>query len=297
MWTGVFSSCKPVPKWGCNMAESPRIHIGNQTAFFAAPLQPFAFAVEQGFDAFEFFPEGSTDGPSWSTADVRPEMRDFIREQAKRFDIRLSVHASLTADPRTPAGLRVLARDVAFAREIGAHVINLHLASADPEGFGRAALFLAAPLQAAGLQLSLENTIATAPEDINELFVQMRARDRARAFAIGLCLDIGHANLHASTRNDFLAYVDRLSPRVPIVHVHAHENRGDTDSHMTLFTGPAGQNTSGIEGLVHRLLQRGYSGSIIFEQWPYPSSLLSTARDRLRAIIEAAQSGKADRAR
>jgi sugar phosphate isomerase/epimerase len=279
------------------MAESPRIHIGNQTAFFAAPLQPFAFAVEQGFDAFEFFPNGSGDGPSWSTADVRPETRDFIREQAKRFDMRLSVHASLTADPTTPAGLRVLARDVAFAREIGARVVNLHLASADPEGFGRAALFLAAPLQAAGLQLSLENTIATAPEDINQLFAQMRSRDRARAFAIGLCLDIGHANLHESTRNDYLGYVDRLSTRVPIVHVHAHENRGDCDSHMTLFTGPAGENPAGIEGLVQRLITRGYNGSIIFEQWPYPSSLLSTARDRLRAIIDAAQSGKADRAR
>jgi sugar phosphate isomerase/epimerase len=297
MWTSVSSSRKLVPKWGCNMAESPRIHIGNQTAFFAAPLQPFAFAVEQGFDAFEFFPGGSTDGPSWATADVRPEMRDFIREQAKRLGIRLSVHASLTADPTTPAGLRVLARDVAFAREIGAQVVNLHLAPADPEGFGRAALFLAAPLQAAGLQLSLENTIATAPEDINQLFAQMRARDRARAFAIGLCLDIGHANLHASTRNDYLGYVDRLSTRVPVVHVHAHENRGDTDSHMALFTGPAGENPAGIEGLVQRLITRGYNGSIILEQWPYPSNLLATARDRLRAIVEAAQPSREDSAR
>ncbi|HJX64690.1 MAG TPA: TIM barrel protein [Polyangia bacterium] len=274
------------------MAESPRIYIGNQTAFFAAPLQPFAFAVEQGFDAFEFFPDGSAEGPSWATADVPPELCAFIREQAERRDIRLSVHASLTADPMTVPGLRVLARDVAFARDIGAQVVNLHLAPVDPEVFGRAVLFLAAPLQAVGLQLSLENTIATAPEDINALFDRLRARDRARARSIGVCLDIGHANLYQGTRNDYLGYLDRLSAHVTIVHVHVHENRGEHDSHMTLFTGPAGENPLGVEGLVQRLVARGYTGSIIFEQWPRPSSLLVTARNRLRAIIEVAQSGK-----
>jgi sugar phosphate isomerase/epimerase len=118
-----------------------------------------------------------------------------------------------------------------------------------------------------------------------------------RARSVGLCLDIGHANLFEGTRNDYLGYLDRLSARVPIVHVHAHENRGDHDSHMTLFTGPAGENPLGIEGLVRRLIERSYSGSIIFEQWPRPASLLATARNRLRAIIEVAQSGKGARTR
>jgi len=43
---------------------------------------------------------------------------------------------------------------------------------------------------------------------------------------------------------------------------------------MTLFTGPAGENPLGIEGLVRRLIERSYSGSIIFEQWPRPASVL-----------------------
>ena len=293
----VSSSCRLVLKWDEKMAESSRIHIGNQTAFYVAPLQPFAFAVEQGFDAFEFFPDGSAEGPSWATADVPPEIRAFIREQAKRRDIRLSVHASLAADPMTASGLRVLARDVAFARDIGAQVVNLHLAPVEPQVFGRAVLLLAAPLQAVGLQLSLENIIATAPEDINALFADLRARDQVRARSVGLCLDIGHANLFEGTRNDYLGYLDRLSDRVPIVHVHLHENRGDNDSHMMLFTGPAGENPLGIEGLVRRLIERSYSGSIIFEQWPRPSSLLSMARNRLRAIIEVAQSAKGNKTR
>jgi sugar phosphate isomerase/epimerase len=186
---------------------------------------------------------------------------------------------------------------VAFARDIGARLVNLHLASVEREAFGRGVLLLAAPLQAVGLQLSLENTIATAPEEINTLFDRLRARDRVRARSVGLCLDIGHANLHEGTRNDYLGYLDRLSAQVPIVHVHAHENCGDHDSHMTLFTGPAGENPLGIEGLAQRLIARGYSGSIIFEQWPRPSSLLAMARNRLRAIIEVAQSGKGNRTR
>jgi len=43
---------------------------------------------------------------------------------------------------------------------------------------------------------------------------------------------------------------------------------------MTLFTGPAGENPLGIEGLARRLIERSYSGSIIFEQWPRPASVL-----------------------
>jgi sugar phosphate isomerase/epimerase len=167
----------------------------------------------------------------------------------------------------------------------------------EPQAFGRAVLLLAAPLQAVGLQLSLENIIATAPEDINALFADLRARDQVRARSVGLCLDIGHANLFEGTRNDYLGYLDRLSDRVPIVHVHLHENRGDHDSHMMLFTGPAGENPLGIEGLARRLIERSYSGSIIFEQWPRPSSLLSMARNRLRAIIEVAQSAKGNKTR
>jgi sugar phosphate isomerase/epimerase len=279
------------------MAEPSRIHIGNQTAFSAPPLQPFAFAIQQGFDAFEFFPDGAPAGPGWATEDVSPETRAFIRTQAKVRGIRLSVHASLAADPLTAAGLAEFASDVAFARDIGARLVNLHLVAGDPEVLSRALLPLAAPLDAVGLQLSLENTLTTAPEDINRLFACLRAVDRARARPIGVCLDIGHANLHSGTRNDYLKYLDRLSARVPIVHLHAHENRGDQDGHMTLFTGPAGEDPSGIEGLVQRLLGRGYTGSMILEQWPEPHELLLAARDRLRAIIDAAEAGKRATAR
>jgi sugar phosphate isomerase/epimerase len=269
------------------MGESPRIHIGNQTAFFVGPLLPFEFAVEQGFDAFEFFPDGEPAGPGWSAADLSLETRARIRTTAEAHDLRLSVHASLCADLLSAAGRNVLWADVDLARDIRARVFNIHLLPVWDDAYVGAVLSLATRLAAADLVLAIENTPANRPEDFDALFVRLRALDAAAARPIGICLDIGHANLHDGTRNDYLAYFDRLATSVPVVHVHAHENRGDADSHMTLFTGPARKNPAGIEGLVRRLLERHYAGSVILEQWPDPPELLASARRKLRAMIAA----------
>jgi sugar phosphate isomerase/epimerase len=100
-----------------------------------------------------------------------------------------------------------------------------------------------------------------------------------------MCLDIGHANLCASTRNDYLGYLDRLDLRVPIIHLHVHENWGDCDSHLPLFTGPAGRDGAGVRGFIERIKRRNYSGSIILEQWPHPPSLLNQAREGLKQLL------------
>jgi hypothetical protein len=68
--------------------------------------------------------------------------------------------------------------------------------------------------------------------------------------------------------------------------LHLHENYGDRDSHLTLFTGPSRDNTTGLEGLIDRLARRGFAGSAILEQWPWPPSLLVDARKRLRGLFD-----------
>jgi sugar phosphate isomerase/epimerase len=267
-----------------------RIPVGNQTAFFAPPLLPFEFAVEQGFDAFEFFPDGRPAGPGWETADLSPETRARIRATARACRIRLSVHAALAASPLGREGRARLFEEMDFARDVGARVFNIHWVPGDCEAFALAVVALVPALVAADLVLSIENTPAAAPEDFNALFARLQTLDPSAVLSVGMCLDIGHANLHVSTRNDYLAYLHRLSGQVPVVHGHLHENRGDSDSHLTLFTGPAGKDPAGVEALVHHLIDRGYAGSLILEQWPNPPGLLATARDRLRSIMDGAAS-------
>jgi sugar phosphate isomerase/epimerase len=263
------------------MAEGS-FSIGNQTAFFVPPMLPFGFAVEQGFEAFEFFPDDKPNDHGWSADDLGPRTRSFIRTTAVERGIRLSVHASLTADLHSPAGRSALFRDLTLAREIGARVLNLHFEARDPDGLARDLTDLVGVLRESDLLLTVENTVTASPEDFNDLFARLPDGP------IAMCLDIGHANLYQGTRNDYVGYLDRLAKTIPIAHIHAHENRGDADSHLPLFTGPSQHNPSGLQGLIARLQRRGFSGSVILEQWPDPPHLLVAARDGLRALIERA---------
>src|SRR5699024_9077048 len=111
-------------------------------------------------------------------------------------------------------------------------------------------------------------------------------RDGASPWVVGMCFDMGHANLCHATRHDYCGYVDRLSEKVPIIHWHAHETWGDLDSNLTLFTGPPAQRDAGIRGLLERLLRRCFSARVILEQWPDPPGLLAQAPNRLRHLIE-----------
>ncbi|MGD0838558.1 MAG: TIM barrel protein [Polyangia bacterium] len=258
------------------------LKIGNQTAFFAAPTEPFAYAVEHGFAAFEFFPDGGPTGRGWSADDVSAEQRCQLRRAAEAARMRISVHAALEATLLGEQGGEKLLRDVELARDLGACVLNLHLVPGDAAGCGRAALAVAEILRPLGITLALENTVEVGPDYVNQVFAQLPAASGARG--VGLCFDMGHANLHLACHNDYLAYLDRLADHVPIVHAHIHENWGDGDRHLPLFTGPAGRDSSGVAGLLRRLRQRRFHGSLILEQWPAPPSLLLAARAGLRAL-------------
>jgi sugar phosphate isomerase/epimerase len=266
------------------MAEGARFFIGNQTAFFASPSEPFAFAARHGFDAFEFFPDRGPMGRGWSADDVTAAERRAFRQTAQERGLRLSVHAGLDVGLLDANGGTTLTRDIQLARDIGAQLLNLHLVPGEVEGCCRAARALVGMLQPLGMTLALENTIAVGPDEVNRLFEQLRTPAMGCPGGVGLCLDIGHANLYRGTHNDYLAYLDRLGEHVPIVHAHLHENWGDRDSHLTLFTGPSGTDPAGVAGLLARLRQRHYRGSLILEQWPTPASLLLVAQGRLRAL-------------
>ena len=267
--------------------KTMRIRIGNQTSVNAASvMQPFEYAVAHGFDAFEWFPDKKETGQGWTEDDLSKEARAAIKETARERDISLSVHSSLPSDPLDPHTKQLLMKSLELAQDIGATLFNIHFHPGERiNRYAESVLPLIKTLSQSGLRLSIENTIETTPEDLNQFFRHLRDLRVPDIASVGVCLDMGHANLCRQTRNDYLRYVDLLGAEVPIIHVHMHENYGDFDNHLTVFTGPSAKDPSGIKGLVQRLKARGFSGNIIFEQWPHPADLLDVARTRLIGII------------
>lgn len=257
------------------------IRVGNQSAFSAYPLtQPFEFALHHGFDAFEWFPDKHSDGSGWIPADLSPRQRQELRSRARDAGISLTVHAPIHVDPLRTATHRDFEESLRLAVDLGAGLLNIHLI--DPlrlEEFAQAVLPWIQRCSIAGVKLTVENLPAIAPEDINRLFTLIPRH------GLGFCFDLGHANLHPSTRNDYIAFIDRLAQGVPIQHLHLHENYGDEDSHLVLFSGPAGENDQGLIALWKRLQERHFSGTAILEQWPSPPEKLTQARDQFLDLI------------
>src|SRR5512139_1167128 len=222
----------------------PIIKIGNQTAFSSATImEPFEFAVNNGFDAFEWFPDKKTTGEGWLASDIPEETRAKIRRTAVACNMRLSVHAPWQSDPLAADNAASFQEIIGFAVDVGASLLNIHLSSdLGPAAFAEALTPLLALIKEAGIHLSVENTVYTSPSDFNLFFRQLRKTYSGDISLVGMCLDIGHANLCSETLNDYLRFLDLLDDDVQIIHLHMHENYGDHDSHLTVFTGPAGRD-------------------------------------------------------
>jgi sugar phosphate isomerase/epimerase len=259
------------------------IRIGNQTSCHVPARLPFEFALRQGFDAFEWFSDKGRAG--WCEDDTSPAERVELRRIATASGLRFSVHAPHTADATTQTGSEAIRKSIRFAADVGAGVVNCHLfAEHAARPFAESLGPLLEEARAAGVRLSLENTPQTPPDHFNAVFGVLAAMPEA-AGRVGMCLDSGHANLFALTRNDFLRFVDLLGQHVLIIHWHAHENWGDRDSHLPLFTGPSARDDRGLRGLVRRLKERGFAGSVVLEQWPQPPEVLVATRQRLQELL------------
>lgn len=282
---------RPGHKQGRRMSNSPAIKIGNQTAFSASlPTVPFDFALSSGFDAFEWFPDRRPSGEGWDESDIDAVTAVYIADSTKARNIRASVHAPWHANPGSAEGLSAIINDMDFALKLKASLLNIHyFGESGARTYANAIAPAIKTARDSGISLSIENTPSSAPGDFNELFGLIRDIYGEDARHVGMCFDMGHANLFGATRNDYIKYFDSLAPHVPIIHMHMHENFGDGDSHLALFTGPSFHNQDGIRMLLERLMKRGFSGSMILEQWPEPNLLLVNARNRLLAMIEGLQ--------
>lgn len=263
-----------------------RLAIGNQTAFYSKTVsEPFLYALVQGFTAFEWFPDKKhyNDRPDqgFEFSDISLARRNRIRQAAE--GMMISVHAPWQADPMKETGLESIMESLEFASDIDAGLVNIHLSDKDPNDFAQALEPVIYAAQNLNLRLSLENTPDTGPEECNAFFSSLKNLS-IPADHVGLCFDMGHANLCKSTKNRYPDFLDMLDPEVPVIHLHVHENYGDKDSHLCLFTGPSASDDTGVRMMLTRLAERGYSGAAIMEQWPDNRSHLIEAFTRLNLL-------------
>jgi sugar phosphate isomerase/epimerase len=276
-------------------ATRSAIRIGNQTAFSALLQEPFEFALQHHFTAFEFFPDRGPAGTGgWTESDLDATTRYWIRGAAAEHNLELTVHAPLEFNPLAHPDDARLYNTITFAHDIGATLVNLHLdTSAGVDAFVSALRPTLNATAEAGLKLAIENTVWTGPAEFNGLFAALWRRADLPTAHVGMCFDLGHANLYGAMRNNYWAFLDALSAEVPIIHLHLHENFGDRDSHLPLFTGPARNTATGIAGMLSRVRQHGFAGCAILEQWPQPPSLLVNARDGLLNLLHVAPATEA----
>lgn len=283
--TARFTALQNLNTSALHRSNTP-VRIGNQTSFSAPPILPFEYAIENGFDTFEWFPDKRPSGIGWNIDDISPETRLYIRKMAVEHNVSLTIHARWWANPLISENQKVLSEDLKFAIDINATLINIHLYKDNGlENYVKSIMPFIIRSKESGIKLAIENTALTNPDDFNKLFFILQNLKGVRTEHVGMCLDIGHANLCDLARNDYIGFLDQIAPETPIIHVHLHENYGDQDSHLPIFTGPARNNDTGVRALIERLKKRGFSGSIILEQWPQPPSLLNQARDKLYQIL------------
>lgn len=266
-------------------------YIGNQTAFFTTnPEEPFEYALAQNFTAFEWFADKREYDGGWTTGwfydNISNERALELRKITQKYDIRFSVHASCVATPLTHEGMKDIFRAVEIADEIGAKLINIHYDNGSSvKEFVHSLEPVIIATHVRGLELAIENTPLHSPEDFNAVFHELEKSEVESVGHVGMCLDIGHANCCEATRNDYIGFIDRLEKNVRIIHAHIHENWGDSDAHLPLFTAAAAKDDSGVRLFIDRLKERSFSGSLIMEQWPDEHELLDHIFVRLSDII------------
>jgi sugar phosphate isomerase/epimerase len=262
------------------------IRVGNQTSKTASPITlPFEYALEKGYDAFEWFPDKDASGVGWEEKDLSMETRAWIRRSGLKRNILISVHGPLAADPFNSDPITSFNACLNLFEDIGGSLFNIHFPQeqALPDDL-EAIKPLIFYIKAKGARLAIENVPSTSPEDVNMFFAALRNR-RIPMGHVGLCLDLGHANLYNDTRNDYLRYLRGIHESVPVIHVHAHENCGYADSHLPLFSGPAACDESGVRAFCEWLKRRNFGGAVILEQWPDPPDLLDRAREKLKEML------------
>ncbi len=160
-----------------------------------------------------------------------------------------------------PVGLR---REIDFAERVGASVLVLHpvcLGLVRPEDRLDVpeVLRLAGYAAERGVRLALENL-----EDAIWLLdrVLEEIGEDPEGTNLGICIDTGHAHMsHDAGREPVQNYLERYAGQ--LVHVHLHDNRGESDEHLV-----PGGGTIDWPRVLRTLGGIGFEGTAVLEIHP-----------------------------
>lgn len=212
-----------------------------------------------------------------------------IRLLSEKTEIRASCHA--VCSPEWDMGLadastarHILERQMNMAEKLAAQKITIHFGSY-PVGQSlqesrnktlkkivQALKDSMGQIERRGMCICVENfnlcynsnAIGERVSDFDYLFSEIDSP------SIRLTLDIGHSNITGDTEQ----YLDKFADR--LAHTHLHDNDGNNDSHS-----PPGEGTVDWNGLLQRIKNIGYSGTLGLE-FPEASGQYQSFIDKLR---------------
>jgi len=115
-----------------------------------------------------------------------------------------------------------------------------------------------------GVRFAVENT----PVDSGQVDIILDIVDRYPADRVGICLDLGHAHIEGNA----LSAVHAAGPR--LIHVHASDNRGETDEHLV-----PGKGGIPWDGVTAALRESGFEGPFTVELRDYTRGEKPTYRN------------------
>ena len=195
-----------------------------------------------------------------------------LREIASTRDIEYTVHAPFSSVNLAEADtalrnmfMRFMKESLTNAYKLEAKIWVLHSGRFTPltyffpekawEAHNSSLLELSKEARNLGIRIAVENMLGEY-ELFNSAENGSKILDNVKSENIGLCFDIGHANLLGNIDSFLEVFSDE------IIHVHVHDNDGKEDSHL-----PVGKGNIKWKSFLDWLEKVRYKGWVVFENY------------------------------
>ncbi|MHA1594608.1 MAG: sugar phosphate isomerase/epimerase family protein [Candidatus Baldrarchaeia archaeon] len=185
-----------------------------------------------------------------------------IAKMAYKMDFGVTIHApfmyefmgtpSLYVHRGSKQDVKVLMRSLEIAAIAGAELLVVHDEPFRPYSLESRIFFSA--ISELALEGEKEGIVVTVENCWQRVGYLVKEIESCGIKSLGLCLDLGHANIHMNP-----AEAIRVASPV-LCHVHIHDNRGKSDEHL-----PPRRGTIDWYAVMSELLKIGYSGICILE--------------------------------